>query len=46
MNKYPRRSQQTPLFYRLYVLYFEAQEEVLKKVNKEAFYRLSIWTQE
>lgn len=42
MSKSGRPVNSDPLYYRLYVTYFEASKAMIKTVNKEAFYRLSI----
>jgi hypothetical protein len=36
----------TSLYYRLYVTFFEANADILKATNRNAFYRLSILDEE
>jgi hypothetical protein len=41
MEEFSKNSQF--LFLRLYVTYIEASKEQLHKLNKQAYYRISLW---
>ena len=45
-TKQPTPAEVEPLYYRLYVLYFEGEQAVLKTINSGAFFRISIWNKE